>query len=181
MVTAITRRNCLELYPKLPTGDHEKEEYHFPEIFNLSILKSGFNDDTVKLCRDIVDLIRRMGFRQLIFLGMTDTPWLCQTNEVPQVKEAFQYLKAQRIDESFNGGFIVDEDDLAEFLKHLFWLTRINAASTDVYFTDKAQGIIVHLCHYGNLHLFTLSRNMDELIFAKLGETQFELVEDGKC
>jgi hypothetical protein len=63
-------------------------------------------------------------------------PWLSQNNEVKAVQEAFAYFRAQKVDKLFNGGVLVDAKGLAEFLEHLFVLTKYNAAFPIVYFTN---------------------------------------------
>jgi hypothetical protein len=58
-----------------------------------------------------------MGLEALIFLGETEMPWLAQKSETKQVKEAFKYFEAQIEDVTFNGGLIVDNSELPEFIK----------------------------------------------------------------
>jgi hypothetical protein len=181
MTRPIPRRECLESYSKMPISDDLKEEYFFPQILKSYVLSSGFQEDVEKLCLDIVDWVRRMGFDDLIFLGETDMPWLSQESDVEQVKRSFKYFYALKIDTTFNGGFLVDTRDILEFINHLFWLTRFNAAFPIVYFTDKNQGLIGNLCKYGNLHVFTLSHDIDEVFLASITQSQFKLIENSEC
>lgn len=171
----------MELYSRLPVSNDLKEEYFFPKILRSYILTSDSKEDIEKLCFDVVDWVQRMGFESLIFLGETEMPWLSQKNDAKQAKEAVQFFKAQKIDVRYNGGFIVDNRALPEFITHLFWLTRLNASFPMVYFTDKNQGLIGNLCKYGNLHIFTLSEAIDNFILTVVGESHFKLAEGMQC
>ena len=181
MARPISRQECLKLYSKLPVSDDLNEEYFFPEILKSYVLISDFKDDVEKLSLDVADWLRRMGLDELIFLGETEMPWLSQESDAEQVKQAFKYFYDQKIDATFNGGFLVGNRDILEFIKHLFWLTRLNAAFPIVYFTDKNQGLLGNLCKYGNLHVFTISHDIDKVFLASIAESQFELTEKSQC
>jgi hypothetical protein len=181
MVTPILRQQCLELYSKLPVSDGMEEQYYFPEVSGKHILVSDFKVDEDKLCLDVVNWVELMGLETLIFLGETEMPWLSQENEVKQARSAFEYFKVQGIDTRFNGGFLVDAKDLLEFVKHLFALTKLNAAFPLIYFTDKNQCLIGNLCRYGHLHIFTLTETIDNGLLGVLKQSQFKLTEDVQC
>jgi hypothetical protein len=181
MARPISRQECLELYPQFPTSDDMKEESFFPEVLKSYILKSDFEGDVEKLSLDVAGWVRSMGFEELIFLAETEMPWLSQKSDVEQVKDAFQYFHAQKIDLTFNGGLIVEYIEVFEFVKHLFWLTRLNAAFPIVYFTDRNQGLIGNLCKYGNLHIFTISEDIDKILPTLVNESQFKLTEGLTC
>jgi hypothetical protein len=126
---------------------------------------------------DLVDWLRRMELDELTFLGENDMPWLSQESDTEHVKQSFKYFYAQKIDKSFNGGFLVNNGDFLEFLIHLFWLTRYNASFPIVYFTDKNQRLLGNLCQYGELHVFATSHDIEEVILSSIAQSQFKLIE----
>jgi hypothetical protein len=181
MVVSILRQRCLELYSKLPVADHSKEQYFFPKILSSYIFTSDFKGEITQLSLNVVDWIQQMGLGSLIFLGDSKMPWLSQESETKEVKEAFQYFNSLDIDTAFNGGWVVDYEDLAKFIKYLYWLTRFNAAFPIVYFTDKRQGLIGNICKYGNLYIYTLSEDIDHIILAITNQSKFVRIEGEQC
>ena len=181
MIRLILRQQCLQQYSKLPASNELTEEYFFPKSLNSYILVSGFIEDVEKLSSDVSGWAERMGFDFLIFLGEAEMPWLAQESESKQVKRAFEFFKNQGINEAYNGGFIVDCAQLPEFFKHLFWLTRSNAAFPVVYFTDKEQGFVGNLCKYGNLHVFTITEGIDNIVLTVANKSLFKLADGMRC
>lgn len=89
---------------------------------------------------------------ELIALGDWSTPWLYQDNDYKPVKESLHWIR-NRIDSEFNGGFLLKETDLIEFIPRLFWLTRCNMSLPQIMMTFENCKTIFSICKHGVLHL----------------------------
>ncbi len=87
----------------------------------------------------------------LMILGCFNIPWLYQDNDYLPVKEALKYLKLQ-IDDTFGGGFLLNKNELRQFIPHLFWLIRCNASLPEFYISYPNSNTIISICRYGVLH-----------------------------
>ncbi len=156
MLTRIRRQDCYNKYPGFPQSDYLNEVYTYPKVFKSYVLtvdsKSAKGHIKI-LAAEIIKLLIGSEIHSLIFLGDANTPWLKQENEYKPVKEATNYLLDHKINRRFNGAIRVETSGLPEFLKHLFWLTRCNAALPVFYFMDEGQNFVGNICKYGNLHL----------------------------
>lgn len=91
-------------------------------------------------------------FGPLIILGDWNTPWLSQKNDYPLVVKATEYLH-EKIHEEFNGGFLLENNEILDFIPHLFWLIRYNASLPEFMMTFKKTKTVFSMCQYGVLHL----------------------------
>ncbi len=87
----------------------------------------------------------------LMILGGFNIPWLYQNNDYFPVQEALKFLR-HRIDDTFAGGFLLNENELKEFIPHLFWLIRCNASLPEFYISYPNSNTIISICRYGVLH-----------------------------
>ncbi|MEE9362927.1 MAG: hypothetical protein V3U92_10055 [Cellulophaga sp.] len=88
-------------------------------------------------------------FGKLIILGDWNTPWLNQQNDFLLVAEAIQFLN-QKIDKNFNGGLILNSEEISEFIPHFFWLTRCNTSLPEFMMTFKNSKTIIGICKLWN-------------------------------
>lgn len=99
-----------------------------------------------------IDKIREaLNELKLIVLGVENIPWLKQENNYPPLANSLDYLK-QRVDRNFNGGFLLDNIEIIEFIPHLFWMTRCNTSLTTFYFSYPNAKTMISICKYGVLH-----------------------------
>ncbi len=111
-------------------------------------------------------------------------PWLsrCDGHDFYKlVQEAFTYLKVHKVSKTFNGGLVVDTSDVAEFTRHLFWLTRSNGIVQFVYGMDERQQIQLNICQHGNIHFDTLDEPSDKLFHKALSSTGLHLLNGDVC
>ncbi|MEZ4804715.1 MAG: hypothetical protein R2852_04325 [Bacteroidia bacterium] len=122
-------------------------------IENRLIISS--KDNTSEYLSDIANSIEKIRLElketDLIVLGVQNTPWLYQENDYLPAKNALNYLK-QRVNSEFNGGFLLKEESLLEFIPHLFWLTRCNTSLPHFYMSFPKSKTIISICKYGVLH-----------------------------
>lgn len=144
-------------------------------IENRLIISS--KDNTGEYLSDIANSIEKIRVElketDLIVLGVQNTPWLYQENEYLPVKTALNYLK-QRIDSEFDGGFLLKEESLLEFIPHLFWLTRFNASLPYFYMSFPKSKTVITLCKYGVLHFEFYDKNEKLRILKILSDKGFK-------
>jgi hypothetical protein len=145
--------------------------------FIESRLVISSKDNTTEYLIDIANSIEKIRIElketDLIVLGTQNTPWLYQENEYLPVKNALDYLK-QRIDNKFCGGFLLSEDEIQEFIPHLFWLTRCNASLPYFYMSFPKSKTVITLCKYGVLHFEFYDKNEKLKILKILSDKDFK-------
>jgi hypothetical protein len=188
MLTKIKRQDCLNQYQVFPLRgyNYEKddEEFFYPEVFKsyiLTLSSKTFKGHVKVLGMELTELKEALLAETLIFLGDTETPWLYQDNDYKSVKEAQQYLTANKIGKGFNGALQVDTAELPTFIKHLSWLIRCNAALPCFHFTDPGQNIVGSICQYGNVHLDTLNEWADKTLKSFIESSKFEYGDTNSC
>ena len=112
------------------------------------------------LSNSIEGLRNHLKSQNLIVIADWPTPWLAQENEYAPVKKALEFLKII-VSTDFDGGFLLNGEDLRAFIPHLFWLTRCNASLPDFLMAFENSKTIFSICKYGILHIE--SYDQDEL------------------
>ncbi|WP_419788983.1 hypothetical protein [Mucilaginibacter sp. FT3.2] len=140
---------------------------------------------TIGLCKntsiELSALLKLVGFGEMMFLGDTTSPWLLKEHYYKPVKEALAYLGEHKLSKSFNGALCVDEVDLPEFLKHVFWLVRCNGVVFMPHFTNKDFSAMIYICQYGNIHFSTLNKVTDDLFNEVIANTKLIFFDGKKC
>jgi hypothetical protein len=188
MVVKIKRSECLELYPKFPLSNNRLGKFYFPKThksYFLSAEPAARPRYISRLVKEISVLVEVMGFQSLIFLADTSRPWLYFSDpgfDVSKAEsDAIKYLKSALIGLRFNGGLKVDPENMAVFLKHLYWLTSCNATLPIFHFMDEGQNIVGHICQYGVLHFSTLTNKSDDRFKAAIEEGKVRFLFNTKC
>ena len=142
-------------------------------IISSAKSKTAYLNDIAKLLENIrVELEET----DLIILGVENTPWLYQDNEYLPVRKALDYLE-QRIDKTFNGGFLLRDNDIYEFVPHLFWLVRCNASLPYFYMSYPKSKTVITLCKYGVLHFEFYDESEKAQILKILSDFNFKEIE----
>lgn len=188
MLKKINRQACIIKYPQFPQRAYDaktdEENYFYPKVYKSYVLaldSKSLNDHIQLLGTELARLMKNLDAVDLLFLGETKTPWLFQDNDYKPVKEALQFLTENKVGKKFNGALHIDNDLLPEFIKHLFWLSRCNAALPVFNFTDKDQNFIGNICAYGNLHLGIRNKEMDTRFKAQIKQSRFTIIKSGIC
>ncbi len=167
MLRRIKRKECLSLYQSTPLSDGAIDFYFFPKTISAYILSYAPEKKRIRsiaLANSLSTLLQDMGYQQVIFIGDNTRPWLYQKNTYRPVRVAMEYLTANDISPSFNGGIIVNLPEEKAFIRHLYWLVGCNAALPYFHFLDPQQGIVGSLCQYGHIHLSSLTKEADRKI-----------------
>jgi hypothetical protein len=184
MIKKIKRSVFLAEHSNFPQANYNKDEYIFPDCvggYVLSFESKSAKGHAKTLSLEIVKLILSLGVTDLVFLGDTKTPWLYQENDYKPVREALEYLKNNNIGSRFNGALQLDNSSIQIFIKHLFWLSRCNAALPYFHFSDLEMNIIGTICKYGNLHFYTLNESIDSTFNNAIEKTKFEIMGERSC
>jgi hypothetical protein len=179
-----SRKSFLIEYPDFPTSNNSKDIYTYPDYYRKYIMYVEAKS-TKGLCgnvaKEFTKLMELLNCPQLHFLGNSTTPWLFREHDYKPVLQALNYLTENNISKSFNGAITTTNLNLTDFLKHLFWLVRCNGVVFYPYFTDVQFNIMGTICQYGNIHLSTLSEEVDALFNEKVQQTKFILTDKSKC
>lgn len=122
-------------------------------------------------------LRRSLKQEHLLILGDWSTPWLNQENDYEPVANALNYLK-EKVDDDFNGGFVLKEKELEEFIPHLFWLVRCNASLPEFLMSYNNCSFIVSICQYGTVHFEFYDAKEKKNVLSILRSNGFTEVED---
>lgn len=188
MLIKIKRQDCIKQFPDLPRRIYnhqtDEEEFFFPKVFaiyTLMLPSKSFRGNATLMGKEITSLTQKLGFNELIFLGDVDIAWRYRTHDYKPAMEGLQYLADNKLGKKFDGGLLVDVNELPVFIKHLSWMVRCNAVLAEIYFTDPGQNIIGDLCKYGNLHLQVKTKSADINCKSIIAESKFEFLTEGNC
>jgi len=178
-----------ELANKLNREQNEEFEINrdinpFPNLEELVLIDNRLiissKDNTTEYLSDIANSIEKIRVElkesNLIVLGVQNTPWLHQENDYLPVNNALNYLK-KRVDSEFNGGFLLKEESLLEFVPHLFWLTRCNASLPYFYMSFPKAKTIITICKYGVLHFEFYEQDEKMKILQILSDLNFKEID----
>ena len=183
MLTKVKRKDCLEKYSCFPTANNYRNVFFHPEVAHRYVVTVGsktIRGHRTVLINEIILFLKAQGSSKLVFLGDTTMPWLKQANDYRPAKEALQFLKDNKIGKTFNGGIEVGVDAVPVFLKHLYWISRCNAAFPLVHFIDQHQKFLGHICQYGFFHLDIID-DEDERIAAFMSRSHFLSIGKERC
>jgi hypothetical protein len=154
---------------------YESIELNFIETRLFISSKTNTADYLIELSNILEQTRQKLRETHLLILGDWNTPWLSQQNDYLPVKNALTYLSA-KIDRSFEGGFLVKEQEVTEFIPHLFWLVRCNATLPLIYFTFPNSKTFISICKYGVLHVEFYSDDEKTTILEILSDWKFKEV-----
>lgn len=123
------------------------------------------------------DLRKNTKNEDLIILGDCPTPWLYQENDYKPVKEAQDWLK-KYITTEFNGGFLLRDANLIQFIPRLFWLIRCNAALPEFLMTFGNYNTIFSVCRYGVLHIESYDKDELNSIVDFFNKRKFKQIDN---
>lgn len=126
-------------------------------------------------------LLQGMGIGELVFMSDTTVALLNREVDYKPSKEAAEYLAANYVSKTFNGGLIAGTQYIYPFIQHLFWLVRTNSVAGYVYGIDFSQHIVVNICQYGNVHFDTLDEETDKLFNKSFPASGFIFREGSTC
>ncbi len=184
MMQKINRKQCLLQYPKLPWGIPYREKYYFPKVYKqyvLTLPSKSAKGHAKNIAAALQVLMQNMGYDKLVFLSDCTIPWLYRQSDYKPAHEGVDYLIANKVSKTFNGGLLVDTQDINPFIKHLFWLVRTNNVLAYVHGMDEGQHVVVNVCQYGNIHFYTQDEETDKMFNMQLPATGLHLLDTPNC
>ncbi len=184
MIKKISRNRCYLLYPKFPSTFNVSDQFTYPELYENYILTTASKSargHAKNMAVALQQLIENMKIPSLIFMGDTAAAWLSQENDYAPVKEAMDFLEANKTGKKFNGGLQINTENLHLFIPHLFWLVRCNAALPIFYLMNEEQTILANFCQYGNLHFSALNKRADTLFNKQLPQSGLTIFTGSYC
>ena len=184
MLTKISRKNCLKKIPWMPHTSLNRNKIYFPKTYGnytLTVDVKFIRDYINTFSKEFEKLVQILELGPLIFIGDNGLPWLYQKHDYSKVKSVIAYLKQNKITKKFNGGLLVNKEELAEFTTHLFWLTRCCAALPYFHFADKHENVCGYICKFGNVHLYTINKGFNRKISAALKSSAFIPIPEMSC
>lgn len=184
MISAISRRKCRLLYPKLPVAKYRYNKLIYPRIYNqyvLTLPSKSAKGHAKNTGLSLQKLLMGMGIEKIVFMPEINVAWLHRDSDYKPAKEAVEYLIATGMSKTFNGGLLVSVQDIPVFLKHLYWLVRTNIVLAYVYGVDEAQHIVVNICKDGGVHFDTLDEETDKLFHLAFASSGFIFREGNTC
>ncbi|AEA45576.1 hypothetical protein [Fluviicola taffensis] len=184
--TVLTKELTEELNAEqLNDFETNRDKFSFSESIELNFIETGLFISSKKKTSDyfsdvsgLIDQIRqKLQEKHVIILGDWNTPWLSQQNDYLPVKNALTYLST-KIDHSFDGGFLLKEQEVIEFMPHLFWQIRCNTALPLIYLTFPNSKTFISICQYSVLHFQFYSENEKTTILEILSEWKFKEVQE---
>src|SRR5258708_465910 len=184
MIGKIDYHTCRQSYPNFPWVDNRNWPFYFPKVCQSHILcisSKSAKGHAGNLSRELDKLFHLVDIENLIFLGEYKRAWRYQENPYPPVQDALAYLKECKVSKKFDGALDVPRSKWSIFFKHLFWLTRCNAALPTFHFMDAGQTLLGSICQYGNIHLNTLTIKGENKLLQVLDETNFVERNGDRC
>ena len=184
MIKKISRERCYGMYPEFPSTFAVSDQFTYPDLYKsyiLTVESKSAKGHAKNVAAALRHLAESMNIASLIFLGDTHAAWLSQENDYGPVKEAMQFLKAEKVGKKFNGGLQIKTEHLTAFIPHLFWLVRCNAALPIFYFMNEEQTVLANFCQYGNIHFSTLNKRADNLFNKHLAQSGLQIFTDAYC
>lgn len=135
-------------------------------------------EQRVAYLEQIATALRQLSeeYGSLTVLGDWNTPWLNQSNDYPPVAQALDFLRTQ-IDETFDGGFVLEGKEITRFIPHLFWLIRCNASLPEFMISFVRANFVVSICKYGVLHIAFYDGDERQAIMSFLRAKGFRVCE----
>ena len=181
MLVKTKRKEALEKYKSFPFRVFVKSKQDFnefyPEFYKsyvLTISGKSFKTKITRLGKEVRDILKNMGIKDLVFLGDENIPWRYRDSNYKPARQALNYLKENKISKKFKGALRVEIGAIPTFIKHLSWLTKTNTILPYVYFTNLDHSFVGHICQYGNLHLHLLNEDAEKLIIPHIVDSKLE-------
>lgn len=184
MLTTLSRATCRKHYPSLPTSKYRQSVLTYPKIYGqyvFTLPSKSAQGHAKNIAIALQKLMVKMGYDKLVFMGDANTPWLYRTSDYKPAKAAVEYLASFNLSKTFDGGLVVNVDELYPFITHLFWLVRTNTVLPYVYGINEGQNILVNICQYGSLHIDALDKAADDLLQANIALAGLKEREGNTC
>jgi len=184
MIKKITRDISIIKYRNFPLWEVDDETQiefsHFPKIHSHYWVKLNDQDEeriAENLTSELSKLYGLLGINQLIFLSAHNMRWIEKYilvgNDYEPLSKAISYFDKNKLAGKFNGAIKVDKSDFQEFFKHFIVLTKCDGGFFHNHFLNEKQDILGYVHYSGEIHFYTLNKEMNERFLEKIKTTDF--------
>ena len=182
MIEKISRDICLIKFRQFPLRDFVKDEtiFFYPKVYNRlwCELKDCQNSKLAKtLSTEIRKLYTSLGVENLIFFCDYNRNWISkfteQRKDYKPLIESIAYFEKNKINKRFNGAVKVNLEELEEFIKHFYIITKCDGEFAYYYFTDEKENLLGHIHYSGEVCFDILNKKMEKVLLEKLEMTKF--------
>ncbi len=140
-----------EMYDCLNT---EEIEY---KTFNkiLSLNHSEIETFCVTLTEQLIELFKTINATEFYIISHLKLDYFGnRKNKFKPLINAYKKLEIIVKQSTYKEAFIIDLNELQDFIEILFWTTRCDPSIAEyIFLFDKNERIQINLCKYGNIHL----------------------------
>jgi len=182
MIEKISRDICLIKFRQFPLRDFVKDEtiFFYPKVYSRvwCELKDCQNSKLAKtLSTEITKLYRSLDVENLIFFCDYNRNWISkfteQRKDYKPLIESVEYFEKNKINKRFNGAVKVNLEELEEFIKHFYVITKCDSEFAYYHFTDEKENILGHIHYSGEVCFDILNEKMEKVLLEKLAMTKF--------
>jgi len=144
----------------------------FTKIIGLKYKDKDLNVLITSLAEELTKLLTHIQTTDLVLISHLDMDFFGnRTNQYAPLVAAYQKLEAITSADSYKGTIEFGIDELATFVKMLFWITRCDPSSPEVLLLfDTQQRFAMTICKHGNIHLTEYSEELlTEDLLASMG------------
>ncbi|NML39596.1 hypothetical protein HHL17_20520 [Chitinophaga sp. G-6-1-13] len=178
--------DMLQCYKDDNEEDLYREQFDFFEItaieyasFNKIIGLGHFdiNTFTALLSHKLKELFTIIGAQELIIISHLKLDFFGNNNNgFKPLVNAYSLLERTVGKRTYKEAFMVDLDNLPEFIEILFWITRCDPTAPEyIFLFDKDEKVQLLLCKYGNIHLTEFGSEV--LTASMLASLGWEIIE----
>jgi hypothetical protein len=187
MLKKISREECLKKYPVFPLRFYDEvadeEDFFYPKVISGKWMGLGVdNDETFPaiLARELAILLSSLGIEYIIFLGDTEQSWIFKMSlkrkESLTCSKAIGYFIKHHIDTTFNGGVIVDKEELEPFLNHFYTLVVCGGPLPYFHFIDNNKLFLGTIHYSGQIRIHRFNKRANQLFERQIAYTKFHVV-----
>jgi len=168
--------------------DNEVIEYEtHSKIIGLS--HSDINTFTTELTDKLIELFQKIGATEFYILSHLKLDFFGnRDSRYKPLVNSYKRLEAIVGQATYKEAFMVDINNLHDFIDILFWTTRCDPSVAEyIFLFDRNEKTVIHLCKYGNIHLTEFENELlTEQTLTSLGWTiidgqEFDnFTDDGK-
>jgi hypothetical protein len=182
MIEKISRDICLIKFRQFPLRDFVKDQtiFFYPKVYSRvwCELKDCQNYKLAKtLSTEITKLYRSLEVENLTFFCDYNRNWISkfteQRKDYKPLMKSVEYFEKNKINKRFNGAVKVNLEELEEFIKHFYVITKCDSEFAYYHFTDEKENILGHIHYSGEVCFDILNEKMEKVLLEKLAMTKF--------
>ena len=174
MIHAISKSELLRKHPQLFNKSSK-----FISTFAFSFQSESYDAFLEELSLLMKNLLLEFHSKYIAAIPETKFRGINFDGDSNEIVDARNYFSTVSDTKQWEG-LMIFEGDVREFLKHLFWITRLKASTPIINFIDENNNFIGNLCQYKHIHISTLNMESDKLFKEKVSRGLMVISSSGK-